>query len=53
MDTRSTTALNDMSKQLDELRSSQTQQTQQTEEIRKELGGEINALKTIIEKILC
>ncbi|XP_048596340.1 uncharacterized protein LOC106362703 [Brassica napus] len=47
MDTRSTTALSDMSKQIDELRSSQVQQT---EEIRKELGGEINALKGIIEK---
>ncbi|KAF2552548.1 hypothetical protein F2Q68_00036179 [Brassica cretica] len=46
MDTRSITALSDMSKQIDELRSSQVQQT---EEIRKELGGEINALKGIIE----
>lgn len=47
MDTRSTTTLSDMSKQIDELRSSQTQQT---EDIRKELGGEITAPKTIIEK---
>ncbi|KAF3551505.1 hypothetical protein DY000_02008093 [Brassica cretica] len=47
MDTRSTTAMNDMSKQIDELR---TTQNQQSEEIRKELGGEISALKAIIEK---
>ena len=49
MDTRSSTALSDMSKQIDELCSSQTQQT---EKIRKELGGEITALKEIIEKYL-
>ena len=47
MDTRSTTALNDMSKQIDELRSSQTQQT---EEIRKELNDKINRLEALIEK---
>lgn len=47
MDTRSTTVMNDMSKQIDELH---TTQTQQTGEIRKELGGEITALKAIIEK---
>ncbi|KAF3542055.1 hypothetical protein F2Q69_00021094 [Brassica cretica] len=47
MDTRSTTALNDMSKQIDELRSSQTQQT---EEIRKELNDKINGLEALIEK---
>ncbi|XP_056848729.1 uncharacterized protein LOC130498915 [Raphanus sativus] len=49
MDTRATTALNDMAKQIDELRSSQTQQT---EEIRKELRNEINALKDLIEKFI-
>ena len=47
METQQTTALNDMSKQIEELRSLQTQQT---EEIRKDLGGEINSLKDIIEK---
>ncbi|KAG5407866.1 hypothetical protein IGI04_013985 [Brassica rapa subsp. trilocularis] len=47
MDTRSTTALNDMSKQIDELRSSQTQQT---EEIRKELNDKINGLEALMEK---
>ena len=47
MDTRQTTALSDMNKQIEELRASQTQQS---EEIRKDLGGEISALKDIIEK---
>ncbi|KAG5400191.1 hypothetical protein IGI04_014798 [Brassica rapa subsp. trilocularis] len=47
MDTRQTTALSDMNKQIEELRSSQTQQS---EEIRKDLGGEISALKDTIEK---
>ncbi|KAG5377742.1 hypothetical protein IGI04_025584, partial [Brassica rapa subsp. trilocularis] len=36
-----------MNKQIEELRASQTQQS---EEIRKDLGGEISALKDIIEK---
>ncbi|KAF3556931.1 hypothetical protein F2Q69_00017102 [Brassica cretica] len=47
MDTRQTTALSDMNKQIEELRASQTQQS---EEIRKDIGGEISALKDIIEK---
>ncbi|KAG5389511.1 hypothetical protein IGI04_031052 [Brassica rapa subsp. trilocularis] len=47
MDTRQTSALNDMNKQIEDLRASQTQQS---EEIRKDLGGEISALRDIIEK---
>ena len=47
MDTRQTTMLNEMNKQIEDLRASQTQQS---EEIRKELGGEISALKETLEK---
>ena len=49
MDTRQTTALNYMSKKIEELLSLQTQQT---EDIRKDLGGEINTLKDIIKIII-
>ncbi|XP_048599755.1 uncharacterized protein LOC125579896 [Brassica napus] len=49
MDTRQTTALAEMNKNLDDLRLSQTQQS---EEIRKDLGGEIAELKAMMEKFL-
>lgn len=49
MDTRAATALNDMTKQIDELCSSQAQQM---EGICKELGDKINALEGLIEKFI-
>ncbi|KAF3517355.1 hypothetical protein DY000_02063453 [Brassica cretica] len=39
--------LNEMNKQIEDLR---TSQTQQSEEIRKDLGGEISALRETLEK---
>ncbi|KAF3563169.1 hypothetical protein DY000_02015521 [Brassica cretica] len=47
MDTRKTTMMNEMNKQIEDLRPSQTQQT---EGIQKELRGEIDELKAMMEK---
>lgn len=47
MDTRKTTMINEMNKQIEDLYPSQTQQT---EGIRKELRGEIDELKAMMEK---